>query len=215
VQIYAGLPGVEVTALADLYLDRAKNQQKWVKEQGKPDAEVFGGSEDAWKKLCESDKVDLVHVATPWLLHTPMALYAMRCGKHAVVEVPAAVTVDECWELVETSEATQRHCMMLENCCYGENEMFALMLCRKGVLGDLVHGEGAYLHDLAGSKFAVHIRPSVFCPCWRTRAHTPSQSLPSRPENAAILCLSTPRVNAGRQKIPSGPAPLPYALPRT
>ncbi len=62
---------------------------------------------------------------------------------------------------------------------------------------------------------AVHIRPSVFCPCWRTRAHTPSQSLPSRPENAAILCLSTPRVNAGRQKIPSGPAPLPYALPRT
>ncbi len=171
VQIYAGLPGVEVTALADLYLDRAKNQQKWVKEQGKPDAEVFGGSEDAWKKLCESDKVDLVHVATPWLLHTPMALYAMRCGKHAVAEVPAAVTVDECWELVETSEATQRHCMMLENCCYGENEMFALMLCRKGVLGDLVHGEGAYLHDLAGSKFAKNGNQGM----WRlnfSKAHT-------------------------------------------
>jgi hypothetical protein len=150
---YAGLPGVEVTALSDLLQDRAERQQKWLKENGKPDAALHAGSEDAWKKLCESDKVDLVHVTTPWLLHTPMALYAMKCGKHVVVEVPAALTVDECWALVETSEKTRCHCMMLENCCYGENEMFALMLCRKGMLGDLVHGEGAYLHDLRDLKF--------------------------------------------------------------
>ncbi len=154
VHTYAGLPGVEVTALSDLFADRAQSQQKWLKEQGMPDTAVYAGSEHAWRKLCESDKVDLVHVTTPWLLHTPMALYAMRCGKHVAVEVPAAVTVDQCWELVETCEKTRQHCMMLENCCYGENEMFALMLCRKGILGELVHGEGAYLHDLASYKFS-------------------------------------------------------------
>ncbi|HQA38405.1 MAG TPA: Gfo/Idh/MocA family oxidoreductase [Kiritimatiellia bacterium] len=153
VHIYAGLPGIQVTALCDLYKERAENQQKWLKEKGKPDAAVYGGSEEAWKKLCESDKVDLVHVTTPWLLHAPMALYAMRRGKHVAIEVPAAVTVDECWDMVETAEKTRRHCMMLENCCYGESEMFAFMLCRMGVLGDLIHGEGAYLHDLASYKF--------------------------------------------------------------
>lgn len=155
VQVYSDIPGVEVAALSDLLPERAERQLKWLKEKNKPDAALYAGSEDAWKKLCESDKVNLVHVTTPWLLHTPMALYAMRCGKPVVVEVPAAVTLDECWELVETSEKTRCHCMMLENCCYGENEMFALMLCRKGVLGELVHGEGAYLHDLRSLKFSA------------------------------------------------------------
>ena len=165
VQTYSSLPGVEVTALSDLLPDRAERQQKWLKEKGKPDAALYAGSEDAWKKLCESDKVDLVHVTTPWLLHTPMALYAMKCGKHVAVEVPAALTVDQCWELVETSEKTRCHCMMLENCCYGENEMFAMMLCRKGVLGDLVHGEGAYLHDLRDLKFSA----SGYQDMWRLK----------------------------------------------
>lgn len=171
VQVYSNIPGVEVVALSDLLPERAERQQKWLKEQGKPEATLYAGSEDAWKKLCESGKVNLVHVTTPWLLHTPMALYAMRCGKPVVVEVPAAVTVDECWELVETSEKTRCHCMMLENCCYGENEMFALMLCRKGVLGELVHGEGAYLHDLRDLKFSK----TGYQGMWRlkySKAHT-------------------------------------------
>jgi hypothetical protein len=155
VQIYSNIPGVQVVALSDLIPERAERQLKNLKGKGKPEAALYAGSEDAWKKLCESDKVNLVHVTTPWLLHTPMALYAMRCGKHVAVEVPAAVTVDQCWELVETSEKTRCHCMMLENCCYGESEMFAMMLCRKGVLGDLVHGEGAYLHDLRDLKFSA------------------------------------------------------------
>ncbi len=155
VQNYSNLPGVEVTALSDLLPERAERQQKGLKDKGKPDVTLYAGSEDAWKKLCESDRVDLVHVTTPWLLHTPMALYAMRCGKHVAVEVPAALTLEQCWELVETSERTRCHCMMLENCCYGENEMFAMMLCRKGVLGELVHGEGAYLHDLRDLKFSA------------------------------------------------------------
>lgn len=151
----SNIPGVEVTALCDLFTDRAERQYKWLQDKGKlaEKTTVYAGSEEAWKGLCDDPNVNLVYVTTPWLLHTPMALYAMRAGKHVAVEVPAAVTLDQCWELVETREKTGRHCMMLENCCYGSSELLALMLCRKGVLGELVHGEGAYIHDLRDLKF--------------------------------------------------------------
>jgi len=148
----ANVPDATVVAVADLYEERVAAQTKWLAEAGKPAARAYFGSKDEWRKLCESKDVDLVYICTPWLLHTPMAVYAMQCGKHAVTEVPAAVTVEQCWQLVDTAEATRRHFMMLENCCYGFNEMFALMLCRKGVLGQLVHGEAAYIHDLRDSK---------------------------------------------------------------
>jgi Predicted dehydrogenases and related proteins len=148
------VPGAEIVAISDLYSDRAENHAKWLQSKGRPMPKLYAGTPDAWKGLCDSDEVNLVYITTPWKLHTPMALYAMRAGKHAVSEVPIAVTIDECWELVETAEKEQRHCMMLENCCYGESEMFALMLCRNGVLGELVHGEGAYLHNLADYKMS-------------------------------------------------------------
>ena len=148
----AKVPNANVVAVADLYEDRTVRQAKQLLALGKPLPTTYFGDKDAWRKLCEFKSVDLVYICTPWLWHTPMAVYAMQCGKHAVTEVPAAVTVEQCWQLVDTAEETRRHCMMLENCCYGENEMLALMLCRKGVLGELVHGEGAYLHDLRDSK---------------------------------------------------------------
>ena len=91
--------------------------------------------------------MDVVYACVPWKLHAPVALAAMRADKHAFVEVPATMDVDSCWELVETSEKTRRHCMMLENCCYGENEMLALNMCRLGVLGETVYGEAGYLHS--------------------------------------------------------------------
>ena len=134
VQRLPKVPGVEVVAVCDVRrecLDRA----------------AFGTAEDAWKGLCDWDGVDVVYNATPWHLHAPVAAYAMRAGKHAFVEVPSAMYVDECWELVETAEKTKRHCMQLENCCYGEDELLALNLCALGMLGDLLHGEGAYIHD--------------------------------------------------------------------
>ena len=152
VQRLAGIPGVEVTALCDLYEDRVSKQAKVLTDQGKPAPGCFSGSKDAWRKVCESKDVDLIYICTPWLWHTPMAVYAMLCGKHAVTEVPAAMTIEQCWQLVDTAEATQRHCMILENCCYGYNELLALMLCRKGVLGELVHGEAGYLHDQRASN---------------------------------------------------------------
>lgn len=148
----ASVPGAEITAIGDLYEDRVAKQIQALTDKGKPAPRAYFGSKDAWRNLCESKDVDLVYICTPWLLHTPMAVYAMQCGKHAASEVPAAVTLEQCWQLVDTAEETQRHFMMLENCCYGANEMFALMLCRKGVLGNLVHGEAAYIHDLRDSK---------------------------------------------------------------
>jgi hypothetical protein len=152
VQRLASLPGVEITAIGDLYEERVAKQLKVLADKGKRVPTAYYGAKDEWRKLCESKEVDLVYICTPWLLHTPMAVYAMQCGKHAATEVPAAVTVEQSWQLVDTAEMTQRHCMILENCCYGYNEMLALMLCRKGMLGELVHGEAAYIHDLRASN---------------------------------------------------------------
>lgn len=146
------IPGAEIRAISDLYEDRVARQIKTVAESGKPVPAAYFGSQDKWRRVCESKDIDLIYICTPWLWHTPMAVYAMQCGKHAVTEVPAAVTIEQCWQLVDTAEQTRRHCMILENCCYGENELLALNLCRKGVLGDLVHGEAAYIHDLRDSN---------------------------------------------------------------
>ena len=148
----ANIPGVEVAALCDIYRERVDRQQAWLKENGKPAAREYVGRE-GYKAMCESD-IDAVYNATSWDMHVPIALYAMEHGKHAFIEVPSAFTLDECWALVETSERTRLHCMQLENCCYGEAEMLALNLCRKGLLGELVHGEGAYIHDLRDLCYA-------------------------------------------------------------
>ena len=143
----AMIPGCEVAALCDLRAGQVAKQQEWLKANGKPSAKEFSG-EEGYRRLCAWDGVDVVYVATDWANHAPVALEAMRNGKHAMVEVPSAMTLDECWELVETSEETKRHCMQLENCCYGEEEMLGLNIVRLGLLGELVHGEGAYIHDL-------------------------------------------------------------------
>ena len=142
----ASIPGVEIAALCDLYPERIAIEQAWLKKNGKKPAKEYVGAE-AYKAMCDSD-IDAVYNTTGWDMHVPIALYAMRAGKHVFVEVPSAFTVDECWELVETSEKTRCHCMQLENCCYGEAEMLCLNLVRKGLLGEIVHGEGAYIHDL-------------------------------------------------------------------
>lgn len=143
------IPGCEITAVCDINAARIRRALDFVEKGGQVRRPtVYTGSDEAWKRLCDDPEVDLVWNSTPWELHVPIALYAMNAGKHVATEVPGAFTVDECWELVETSERLQRHCLQLENCCYGETEMLALNLCRKGLLGDLVHAEGAYIHDL-------------------------------------------------------------------
>jgi hypothetical protein len=141
------IDGVEITALCDKYPDRVASSQKTLEKMKRPKAKEYSG-EEGWKALCESNDVDLVYTPTPWHLHTPIAVYAMNHGKHACTEVPASKTLDECWELVETSERTKKHCMMLENCCYDFFELLTLNMARQGLFGELVHAEGAYIHDL-------------------------------------------------------------------
>lgn len=142
------IDGAEITALCDKYPDKVAAAQKTLEKMGRPKATAYSG-EEGYKALCESKDVDLAYSPTPWHLHTPVALYAMRHGKHAAIEVPAARTIDECWELVETSEKTKQHCMMLENCCYDFFELLTLNMTRQGLFGEIVHAEGAYIHDLS------------------------------------------------------------------
>lgn len=153
VERMAHIEGVEIAALCDKYPERVDGVQSMLVKFGLPQAKTFAGSEEAWKGLCEDPDIDLVYICTPWAWHTPMAVYAMECGKHAATEVPAAMTVDQCWQLVETSEKTKRHCMQLENCCYDFFELLTLNMARQGLFGDIVHGEGSYIHDLRFLNF--------------------------------------------------------------
>jgi predicted dehydrogenase len=146
------IDGVSIVGLCDIRPEKAEGVKKSLDGSiHKP--EVYTGSADAWKKMCERQDIDLIYIATPWSLHTPMAVYAMEHGKHVCTEVPAAKTVEECWQLVETSEKTKKHCMMLENCCYDFFELMTLNMARQGLFGDIVHGEGAYNHDLLNMNF--------------------------------------------------------------
>ena len=142
------IDGVEIVALCDKYPDPVAAAQKTLEDMQRPKAQEYTGNE-GWKALCESNDIDLVYTPTPWHLHTPIAVYAMKHGKHACTEVPAAKTLEECWELVETSEKTRKHCMMLENCCYDFFELLTLNMVRSGMFGEILHAEGAYIHDLS------------------------------------------------------------------
>ncbi len=137
-----------VVALCDLLPERIERAQRSLVKRGAPRAIHEFSGEDGWKALCELDDIDLVYLAVPWQLHTKMAVYAMEHGKHVAVEVPAATSIEECWALVNTSERTRRHCMMLENCCYDFFELTCLNIAQHGIFGDVVHVEGSYHHNL-------------------------------------------------------------------
>jgi len=146
------IEGVEIKAVCDIRSECTDAGLKAITDFGLPAPRVFGGSQDAWKEMCQSPDLDLIYIVTPWDLHTPMSVFAMESGKHAVVEVPAAQTIDECWQLVETSEKTKKHCMMLENCCYDFFELLTLNMARQGFFGEITHAEGAYIHSYGPSQ---------------------------------------------------------------
>jgi predicted dehydrogenase len=150
------LEGVAITAVCDVVPERVAAAQQAVTAKGHKEPVGYSQSEDDFENLCGREDVDLVYIATPWDWHVPMAVCAMKHGKHAAVEVPAAITLDECWQLVDTAEQTQRHCMMLENCCYGEIEMLVLNMTRQAVFGELTHAEAGYLHEFLDGVMQDH-----------------------------------------------------------
>ena len=148
VRRYTFLEGVKIVALCDLYQERLDICQDILKEAGLPAADNYLG-DTAYKELCERDDIDLVYIATDWLPHVPISLYALEHGHHVACEVPMALTIADCWKLVDACEKSRRHCMMLENCCYDFFEMSALQMAQQGVFGEVYHVEGAYIHFLS------------------------------------------------------------------
>ncbi len=145
---YAHIPGVQIKAMCDLHADRVENCQRFLREAGMPDADSYAGSPDAWKAMCERDDINLIYICTDWIDHAEMMVYAMEHGKNVACEVPAAMNLEEIWNVVNTAERTQLHCMMLENCCYDFFEMTTLNMAQQGLFGEVMHVEGAYLHCL-------------------------------------------------------------------
>ena len=154
VQNFLQIPNVEIVAICDIDGPRAAEVGHWVAEAGRAAPDLYTRGDEDYRRLCERTDVDLVFNATPWRWHVPICLEAMNTGKHTAVEVPAAYRVDDCWQLVEAAERTLRHCVMMENCCYGRAELMVLNMVRQGLFGELLHGEGAYIHDLRAIKFS-------------------------------------------------------------
>jgi hypothetical protein len=161
------LDKTRVTAIADSHAPTLEAAIKTITDKGAdaPFAVVEGG--DAWKRVIERDDVDAVIISTAWEQHTPMAVAAMQAGKHVFIEVPAAITIAECWQLVDTAEATGTHCMMLENCNYGREELMLLNMVQKGLLGEILHGEAAYIHELRSQMLQADHGSGL----WRTHHH--------------------------------------------
>ena len=148
VERFTHIPGARITAVCDVYEDRVDKAQKILTDAGMPSAAGYSGDREVWKKVCERDDVDLVYVITDWESHAKMGVYAMEHGKHVAIEVPGAITIDEIWQLINTSERTRKHCMQLENCIYDFFELTALNMAQQGLFGEVLHMEGAYIHNL-------------------------------------------------------------------
>ncbi|MGA0431336.1 MAG: Gfo/Idh/MocA family protein [Flavobacteriaceae bacterium] len=148
---FSRLTQTEVVAISDLYQDNVDKAAAIVQEeqpQNNNPIALYAGEDTLWKKMLEEVRPDVVFISTNWANHAPMAIAAMEAGAHAFVEVPLALTTDELWAIVNTAEKTQKHCMMMENVNYSRDELLFLNLCRQGLLGDLLHAEAAYIHEL-------------------------------------------------------------------
>jgi hypothetical protein len=145
---YLAIDGVRVTALCDIDKNKVLAGQKAVMAKGQSEPAGYWKDEKDFENLAKRTDIDAIVIATPWDWHVPMSLAAMNNGHHAFSEVPAAETIADCWNLVDTSERTRKHCVMMENCCYGANEMMVYQMVKSGLLGEVTHAEGAYIHDL-------------------------------------------------------------------
>jgi hypothetical protein len=147
------IPNVRIVAITDVDSNKVNNSLEiYFKNKDLQLPLPFYETND-WKLICQRTDIDLIYVCTHWKLHTPIAVYAMEHNKHVAVEVPAALTIEECWQLVNTAEKTKKHCIQLENCMYDFFELTSLNMVQQNILGEIVHAEGAYIHDLRRLNF--------------------------------------------------------------
>ncbi|HET9275655.1 MAG TPA: Gfo/Idh/MocA family oxidoreductase [Gemmatimonadales bacterium] len=152
VENFLRIEGVEIRAVCDIVPAKVERIRQLVAAAGRPAPAAYARGPEDYRRMCDEAELDLVFTATPWELHAPVCRAAMLAGKHAATEVPMCVTLEECWDLVETAEKTRRHCVMMENCCYDRTEMMILHMVRRGLFGELLHAECGYLHDLRELK---------------------------------------------------------------
>jgi hypothetical protein len=142
------LENAEIVAICDVNKDAALTAQGLIEKAGKKPPVVYANGDHDFENLAKRDDLDFIYIATPWDWHVPMAVASLKNGHHCGVEVPAATTVEGCWDLVNASEKYHRHCLIMENCCYGYTELLILNMVKQGLFGEVIHGEAAYLHDL-------------------------------------------------------------------
>ena len=157
----------QVVGVCDVVKDKAEHAAGLVSAAGQKRPELYTEGPHAFQTMLERRDIDLVIVATPWSWHAEMAIASMKNGKDVAMEVPGVRKLEECWDIVRTSEGTRKHCMMLENCCYGYNETLILRMVHAGEFGDLLYGEGGYLHDLRDELFS-----NAGEGLWRRAEHT-------------------------------------------
>nr|CEL21505.1 FIG01127702: hypothetical protein [Kibdelosporangium sp. MJ126-NF4]CTQ95928.1 FIG01127702: hypothetical protein [Kibdelosporangium sp. MJ126-NF4] len=166
---FLAVPHCQVTALCDRRPEAAAAAAKAVTDAGQPAPALYTNGDHDFENMLRRDDIDFVYVATPWEWHVPMALAAVRAGKHVGVETPFATSIDELWQLVDASERYQRHCIQLENCCYGQNELRVLRMAHAGLFGELLTGAGAYIHDLRELLFSDTYYPGEWRRAWHTK----------------------------------------------
>ena len=157
------IEGVELKAVCDIREERILWAQEQCEKAGKPKPTGYSQGPEDFKRMCDSEELDLVYNATPWEFHVPISVKAMETDSHAATEIPGAITLEECWQIVETSEKYRKHCCTMENCNYDRTELMLLNMVRQGLFGELLHAECGYLHDLRGYKFGTEYYP----PDWR------------------------------------------------
>lgn len=158
---------VEIVALSDLKQSNIDIITRKIESHQEIRPKHYCKGQDDWKNLVERDDIDLVLIATPWKLHAPMAIHAMRQGKHTAIEVPIVTTLEDCYRIIEVAEQERKHCIMLENTCYNEEELFVLNMISNGVFGDLTHAEGGYIHDIRAQLLGDVYYPNT----WRIKEH--------------------------------------------
>lgn len=147
VERFTFIPGTQIVALCDYERERAEYCQKYLEKASLPKAAVYSG-EKGYEDLCKRKDIDLVYIAADWLHHFSVAKCALENGKNVAIEVPSAMNLKECWELINLSETTRKHCFILENCCYDWFEMNTLNMAQNGVFGEILRAQGAYIHNL-------------------------------------------------------------------